>query len=217
MAEPKVEGGLVVGNTYDKYGSSNPVARLLLRRFLQSFDDLVRRANPTRVLEVGCGEGELALRLAREGRDVLGTDISSLMVSEARTRARSRGLAVEFKQADLFSIDAPPGSFDLVVCCEVLEHLEEPEAAVAHLTRLSRGYLLFSVPREPLWRILNMARGEYLGELGNTPGHIQHWSWRSFRKLLSRDLDLVDGRRPLPWLMALCRPQKAATMTKAGG
>lgn len=207
MTNPKIEGGLVVGNTYDKYGSSNPVARLLLRNFFRTFDDLVGLASPCRVLEVGCGEGELALRLAREGRSVLGTDISHRMVAEARERARGRRLEVEFKQADLFEIDPPREAFDLVICCEVLEHLEDPRAAVAHLARLSRGYLLFSVPREPLWRVLNMARGQYLADFGNTPGHIQHWSWRAFRKLLVREVELVAVRRPLPWLMALCRPR----------
>jgi len=61
------------------------------------------------------------------------------------------------------------------------------------------------VPREPIWRILNIARGKYIGDLGNTPGHVNHWSRRGFIDLLSRRFDVVEVRSPLPWTMALCR------------
>jgi 2-polyprenyl-3-methyl-5-hydroxy-6-metoxy-1,4-benzoquinol methylase len=208
MNRPKMEGDLVVGNTYDKYGTSNPIARLLLRNFLRNFEELTQLATPLRALEVGCGEGELSILLAEKGIRVLGTDISSLMVAEAKGRARSRGVQVDFRQADLFDLEPGSERFDLLVCCEVLEHLEDPPAAIRHLARLNPGHLLFSVPNEPTWRVLNMARGRYVRDLGNTPGHVQHWSRKSFLALLDRELDVVEERRPLPWLMALCRLRK---------
>ena len=55
-----------------------------------------------------------------------------------------------------------------------------PERALAEMARVARGYLLVSVPREPLWRALNIARGAYVRDLGNTPGHLNHWSRRAF-------------------------------------
>jgi hypothetical protein len=92
-----------------------------------------------------------------------------------------------------------------VVCCEVLEHLDDSARGVDILAELARPYLLASVPREPLWRALNMARGKYLGAFGNTPGHLNHWSREGFLRLLRRRFDVIEMRTPLPWTMALCR------------
>jgi hypothetical protein len=65
------------------------------------------------------------------------------------------------------------------------------------------------VPNEPLWRALNMARGAYLSDFGNTPGHLQHWGSRSFRRFIETELDVIEMSRPLPWLMALCDAETA--------
>jgi 2-polyprenyl-3-methyl-5-hydroxy-6-metoxy-1,4-benzoquinol methylase len=92
-----------------------------------------------------------------------------------------------------------------VVCCEVLEHLADPARALALLARLAQPHLIVSVPREPLWRILNLARGRYWAALGNTPGHLQHWSARRFLALLHDHVEVREVRTPLPWTMALCR------------
>ena len=73
------------------------------------------------------------------------------------------------------------------------------------MARCAERYLLVSVPREPLWRGLNMARGAYLAQLGNTPGHLNHWSRRSFARLLSRFGQVVELRSPFPWTMLLVR------------
>jgi len=67
------------------------------------------------------------------------------------------------------------------------------------------GHLLVSVPREPLWRALNLARGAYVRDLGNTPGHLNHWSRRAFVALLSRFGEVVQLRSPFPWTMVLVR------------
>lgn len=87
----------------------------------------------------------------------------------------------------------------------MLEHLERPEDALRILREVAKGWVILSVPREPLWRIMNMARGKYLGDLGNTPGHVQHWSHRGFVEMVSRHLEIVSVRLPMPWTMLLCR------------
>jgi hypothetical protein len=62
-----------------------------------------------------------------------------------------------------------------------------------------------SVPREPLWRVLNLARGAYWTQLGNTPGHLNHWSRSAFVRLLLRHGEVVEARSPFPWTMLLVR------------
>ena len=87
----------------------------------------------------------------------------------------------------------------------MLEHLEDPEAALATLAGLARPWLIASVPREPLWRGLNMARRKYLSRRGNTPGHLNHWSKSGFERFLESRFEVEMLRSPTPWTMALCR------------
>jgi 2-polyprenyl-3-methyl-5-hydroxy-6-metoxy-1,4-benzoquinol methylase len=196
------------GNYYDKYNTRNPVARAMMQGFLRSFLELAAMAKPVgTALEVGCGEGELSMRLARIGWDVQGCDIADEAVTEARRRAAVAGLAIPFRTLDVLSTGDVYQPCDLVVCCEVMEHLEDPSAALDVLAKLSKSFLILSVPREPVWRVLNMARGRYWKDLGNTPGHIQHWSRQSFLSHLERRLEIVAVRSPLPWTLALCRVQ----------
>ena len=192
------------GNYYDKYRTRNPIARWLMQGFLSGFDRLSSSIPSGPVLEVGCGEGELSMRLAARGHRVRGCDVSADVIDEARGRARSAGLAVEFWQCDIQDLteqDAAP----LVVCCEVLEHLRDPQAGLERLALLARPWLIVSVPREPLWRSMNMARGKYLGQLGNTPGHLNHWGRGAFLSQLGERFDIVETASPVPWTMALCK------------
>lgn len=191
------------GNYYDKYRTRNPLARRLVNGFLQAFDELAL-TQPTRTaIEIGCGEGELSMRLARAGFGVRGYDIAEEAVTEARARAHAAGMTIQFERAALAEMAGARAP--LVVCCEVLEHLSDPAEGVAQLATMAEPWLLVSVPREPIWRVLNICRGRYWSELGNTPGHVNHWSAPQFLNLLSGRFEVCAVRQPLPWTMALCR------------
>jgi 2-polyprenyl-3-methyl-5-hydroxy-6-metoxy-1,4-benzoquinol methylase len=193
------------GNTYDKYGSSNPVVKRLMGGFQAALDNLWERAAPESILDVGCGEGILTAAWAErlgDGR-VVGIDLD-----DPKLRAEWAGRArpnLEFRAADATRLPFDDGEFDMAAAIEVLEHVPAPEATVAEMARVARRRLLVSVPREPLWRGLNVARGAYLRDLGNTPGHVNHWSKRAFVSLLSRYGTVEEARSPLPWTMALVR------------
>ena len=203
------EDGVVVGNTYDKYGSRNPVVQWIMRGFEQSLADLVAKAAPASIHEFGCGEGRWVLEWAARGIQVRGSDFSHQVIALAQDNARQRGLSPDlFAQGSVYDIERGRDSADLLVCCEVLEHLEDPHAGLAALQRVASGYLILSVPREPIWCALNMARGKYWSAWGNTPGHIQHWSTNSFVALVSRYFEVVQVNTPLPWTMVLCRARK---------
>jgi 2-polyprenyl-3-methyl-5-hydroxy-6-metoxy-1,4-benzoquinol methylase len=193
------------GNVYDKYGTRNPVERRLVGAFLGDVRELAARTGAAEAHEVGCGEGELSLMLAREGIRMRGSDVSAEVIEEARRRAAAAGLDVSYRAAPIDGLDPATDAAELIVCCEVLEHLDDPEGALEVLAELARPWLLVSVPREPLWRVLNLARFKYVGELGNTPGHLGHWSRRGFLDLLRSKAEVVDVRSPVPWTMALCR------------
>jgi len=200
-----VSAALAGGNVYDKYGTSNPVARRLMAGFLGGLDQLVERTGAREAHEVGCGEGELAIRLARRGLCVRGSDAFPEVLEEARRRAAVAGVPIEFEATPVERLDPDQDAAEIVLCCEVLEHLEDPEGALDVLAGLARPWLIASVPREPLWRVLNLARFAYVGDFGNTPGHLNHWSRRAFVRFLTRRFEVVQVLSPLPWTMALCR------------
>ena len=58
---------------------------------------------------------------------------------------------------------------------------------------------MLSVPREPIFRGGNLATGRHVRALGNTPGHLNHWSAPAFLRFVSREAALVEVRKPLPW------------------
>jgi 2-polyprenyl-3-methyl-5-hydroxy-6-metoxy-1,4-benzoquinol methylase len=200
------EDGVVVGNVFDKYQSKNPIVRRIMRGFDQSLGQLVQRAEPATISEIGCGEGYWTLSWIEQGLEARGTDFSAQVIELARLNAEARGISPGvFEVRSIYDVRPHSDGADLVVCCEVLEHLEDPELALAALQKIVRKSLIVSVPREPIWRAMNMLRGKYLGDLGNTPGHIQHWSKGGLLRLVERYFEVIDIRTPLPWTMVLCR------------
>jgi 2-polyprenyl-3-methyl-5-hydroxy-6-metoxy-1,4-benzoquinol methylase len=195
------------GNVYDKYATANPIERRLVTGFMANLDELVERSGAREAHEVGCGEGEVSIRLARRGIRVRGTDAFPQVLEEARRRAEAADVEIDFEATPVEELDPDRDAAELVVCCEVLEHLEDPRRGLEVLAGLARPWLIASVPREPLWRALNLARLSYVTQLGNTPGHLSHWSKGAFERFLGGRFQVVEIRSPIPWTMALCRVQ----------
>jgi 2-polyprenyl-3-methyl-5-hydroxy-6-metoxy-1,4-benzoquinol methylase len=192
------------GNTFDKYGSTNPVVRRLMAGFERDLGELFTRAAPESVLDVGCGEGVLTERWADAGAHVVGIDLEDPKLA-AEWAARRERENLSFQAVAPGDLPFGDGEFELVAAIEVLEHVPDPERTVSEMARVARRHLLVSVPREPLWRMLNVARGAYVTDLGNTPGHVNHWSRRGFVQLLARYGEVVQTRSPFPWTMLLVR------------
>jgi SAM-dependent methyltransferase len=203
-ANIRIENGVIIGTTKGKYDSKNPLARKLVHGFDDSVMELARRANPKTILEVGCGEGHvLKLLLQATDAKVHATDISATCVAEARSYVADDTGRVTFGVDDILQMRPRTSRPDLVVCCEVLEHLHDPKTGLEALVSQKADYYLLSVPREPLWRILNFCRGAYMKDWGNSPGHFQHWSRNGFLKFISPYLDPIAVKAPLPWTMVL--------------
>ncbi|MBA2347182.1 MAG: class I SAM-dependent methyltransferase [Solirubrobacterales bacterium] len=208
MTPPPVtvdDSGVVTGNTYDKYGSNNPVVKRLMARFEATLEELFAQAAPTSLLDVGCGEGVLVHEWAKQiaPARVVGIDLEEPSIQAGWAERQAENLEYKIMHAE--NLPFADGEFDCATAIEVLEHVPDPAHTVAEMARCAQRHLLVSVPREPLWRGLNMARGAYVKELGNTPGHVNHWSKRSFVELLSRHGEVIEARSPFPWTMLLVR------------
>jgi len=193
-------GSVPTGNTFDKYTSTNPIEQRMMRGFFEAFDRFLDTTPPHRILEIGVGEGIVTSRVIERfpGVPVIGLDLPD---EHLAAQWQSRDLSCAF--GDASRLPFPDRAFDLVMAIEVFEHLPDPRAALRELARVCSGSLIASVPFEPIWRIGNMARGRYLRELGNTPGHVNHWTSRSFGRLVATEFDIVARATPLPWTMLL--------------
>ena len=190
------------GNFYNKYASRHPIERKLVSNFVQTVISMALRTGVKEALEVGCGEGEFSRRLAAAGLRVRGTDASPEIIEHARAVTKSDNISFEAKSIDQLG---PGDEAPLVACIEVLEHVTDPASALKKLASLARPYLLLSVPREPVWRLLNIASGRYIRRLGNTPGHLNHWTSSTFTQFVSTEIKVEERRTPLPWTVILGR------------
>lgn len=200
VAEPETPG-VVIGNHTAKYTASHPAIRWLTERWVTRLTRMIDRAareGLSEVAEVGCGEGVIAELLhARCGRTVALDLPDAGLRSEWKTRP-----GPGYLHGDALRLPLPDDAVDLVVCAEVLEHVTDPRRALQELARVSRRSLVVSVPREPLFRGSNLVAGRYVRDLGNTPGHLNHWSRRSLVRFLSSVGEVRAVDTPYPWTIA---------------
>lgn len=207
ILDSAVEGGIEVGNHYDKYNTKNPLAKLLQENFQKNVLELIQLARPATIHEAGCGEGFWTLKLRELGYVATGSDFSTLAIKKARENGHG---GQHFFVESIYDL-SPSHASGMILCLEVLEHLEEPGRALKKLAELAKPWLLCSVPNEPLWSLLNMCRGRYLGRLGNTPGHIQRFSSGAFVRLVKKYFHVVEVRKPVPWTIVLARADTPAS------
>jgi ubiquinone/menaquinone biosynthesis C-methylase UbiE len=167
---------------YHKYTAQNRLYRWHLKSVLDTLHEIITGTEPSTVLDAGCGEGFAVDYLARKSPQIrfTGVDISDDAVGFAE---RNFGTHVHFRKGSVFRLPFSDRSFDTVLCCEVLEHLDDPDRAIRELNRVARRNVVLSVPLEPYFEWLNRT-GRRLG-LSVDPGHVNHWTTGAFRSYVS--------------------------------
>jgi ubiquinone/menaquinone biosynthesis C-methylase UbiE len=193
--------GVVIGNHTQKYSARNPAIRLLTERWVANLDRVFGQVSrevggrPARALEVGCGEGVIADKLHRRFGSVVALDLP-----DAGLRADwSRYVGPQFLHASAHELPFADDQFEVVVAAEVLEHLPDPHKGLQEMARVGRRHLVLSVPREPIFRSCNLVAGRYVRELGNTPGHLNHWSKGGFVGFVAQVAEVREVTSPFPW------------------
>ncbi len=186
-----------------KYTKSNQLERIIISNFYKSLAQISAHLQVKSILELGSGHGYSTQYIKKYFPHSLieGSDLDPTLLIDAQKINQG----IIFSEQSVYNIKKPNNSFDLIICLEVLEHLENPTKALEEIHRVSSNYCILSVPNEPLWRMLNILRGSYWSSLGNTPGHINHWSPKKFIKLVDRYFEIAEYKKPMPWTIVLGR------------
>lgn len=186
-----------------KYEDSGFIAKYLVNNYFKAVKRLLSKTNNvTTAHEIGIGEGLSTLRLDRMVENLSASEY----VEELVNIAKKNNPKINIFQESAYQLKYKNSSVDLVFLLEVLEHLDYPELALEELKRISKKYLILGVPREPLWRFLNICRLKYLKDFGNTPGHLNHWSKRSIIRLIEKRYgQVIAVKSVIPWTIILAK------------
>lgn len=186
-----------------KYEDSGFIAKYLVNNYFKAVKRLLSKTNNvTTAHEIGIGEGLSTLRLDRMVENLSASEY----VEELLNIAKKNNPKINIFQESAYQLRYKNSSVDLVFLLEVLEHLDYPELALEELKRISKKYLILGVPREPLWRFLNICRLKYLKDFGNTPGHLNHWSKRSIIRLIEKKYgQVIAVKSVIPWTLILAK------------
>ncbi len=181
-----------------KYKNPNPIARYLTNNFFHIVESIISlQEKAASILEIGCGPGESTRRISKmlDGQHFEASEFEKDLVN----LHLEHDFPVRIQQESVYELQRKDNEFDCILLLEVLEHLDDFEQALSEIFRVSSETVVVSVPNEPLWRMMNILRGKYWSDWGNTPGHINHWSTGEFTKLIEKHGQIVRVYKPIPW------------------
>lgn len=188
-------------DNYKKHTTQNPVQKFLIDNFLSTLLKEATKLRPRSILDVGCGEGFILekLRESKIGEELVGIDFSK----DAIQIGKGLHPKLSLKVGSIYDIPFKPNSFDLVICSEVLEHLENPEKALLELERVTKKNCIISVPHEPWFMLANLLRGKNISRWGNDIEHIQHWSRSGIHSMVGKYFYVTAIKNPFPWTLVV--------------
>jgi len=185
-----------------KYQNSNPLQQALIQRFLTRVGTLLSGLEIRTALDAGCAEGFVSAHL-REHELAEAAFVGVDLDWAALQRGRTFSPFMQRAYSDVLRLPFGDAQFDLVLSTEVLEHLLDPRLALREFKRVSRRYVLLSVPHEPWFRGLNFLRGKHLRRWGNDPEHVNNWSGRQFADLVAEEMEVLATMGAFPWWVVL--------------
>jgi len=187
---------------FEKHSSNNPLQKILLDNFYREFFLMLESKNIESVLDAGCGEGITLRKFKDKGIGKKHEGIEYM--EEAIEIGKKVNPDISIKKGDIYKLPFKDSTFDVVICTEVLEHLDKPKAALKELTRVSKKYLILSVPNEPWFTFQRIARGKNILKLGAHPEHIQHWTHGAFQEFVKKSgLKILNKKAPFAWTLVL--------------
>lgn len=192
-------------DNFKKHTHKNPIQRMLLDNFFRNLVELIKTKKVDSILDVGCGEGFTLNRLREQkiGNKLEGIEYLKTAIELGKKMYPD----IKIKQGNIYNLPYADNSFDLVLCTEVLEHLEDPEKGLKELVRVAKKYLIISVPNEPFFMMAQLLRGKNWSRFGNDIEHINHWTMFGFPQFVGKNsgtkVKILVQRHPFAWTMLL--------------
>lgn len=192
----------------EKHMTKNPLKRWMVHKLnekivdcISKYTSLLEDKTPT-ILDAGCGEGFIDVLLLKS---LVNVNVVGLEFAEEAIRiAREMNPSIQYLQGDITKMPFEDRSFDIVICTEVLEHLEKPDVALKELIRVAKKFVFVTVPHEPWFCLGNLLVLKNVSRLGNPIDHINHWRKKSFQSFLYKQENggvwKVGGS--FPWIIA---------------
>ncbi len=195
-------------SNFEKYTRNSKLKNHWVGQFLSIVSNLCVGTEAESVLDVGCGEGFVVESILEKKSltRIVGIDIST----EAIEVAQKMKLDASFLVGSAYELPFKDSEFDMVICTEVLEHLENPLVALKEVHRVSKKYAILSVPNEPFFMMGNLAVGKNWSRFGNDIEHINHWIWFLFMRFVQKNgFRVIKRVMPFPyiafpWTILLC-------------
>jgi 2-polyprenyl-3-methyl-5-hydroxy-6-metoxy-1,4-benzoquinol methylase len=190
-------------DNYKKHTHKNPIQRFLLANFFKNLVNITKAKTVDSILDVGCGEGFTLNRL-RENK--IGEKLEGIEYLQAAIDLGKKTYPdIKITKGTIYDLPYKTNSFDLVLCTEVLEHLNKPQDALKELVRVSKKYLVISVPNEPFFMLAQLIRGKNWSRFGNDIEHINHWTMLGFPQFVKKNsrVKIIAKRFPFAWTMLL--------------
>lgn len=183
-------------DNYKKHTSNNLLKKYFIKNFFNAVLKDLSTLKIDSVLDVGCGEGFTLKKLKEEG---IGETYQGIDYSEKAIEiGKKENPDLKLQSGDVYDLKFKDNSFDLVISTEVFEHLDNPEKALKEIKRVSKKYILLSVPNEPWFYLFNYT------QWGKDIGHINKWSSKDFEKFIkSNSLKILRKKTPFPWTVLL--------------
>ncbi|MCK4744785.1 class I SAM-dependent methyltransferase [Candidatus Parcubacteria bacterium] len=190
-----------VSSNLEKYQSKNFLKRAFIKRFIRQIVEIVQSLKISGILDAGCGEGLIIHNILRKIPKVKidAFDISEQALENAKKILPNNN----FFQGDITDIKLPSNDYDLIIALEILEHLENPEAALRELKRATKKYCLISVPWEPFFSLGNLSCGKNIKRIGKDKEHLQFWNKKEIVGIVEKYFDIISVKISFPWTIIL--------------
>ena len=133
---------LEIYNQVDWWNSKHSLRQMVPIKF-DYFSKQIGNLKGLNILDVGCGGGLLSEEFAKSGAEVTGIDISENSLKIARTHALENDLTIDYKSGYAENIPANENTFDVVICADCLEHVNNLEKVISEVSRVLKDSGIF--------------------------------------------------------------------------